>query len=366
MIKGLKRGEFDVVLPRPKNGAGGGEGGGTIKGVQQLPGSGDNGKGAKPEKYSPDIDVPPPPSGGGKGEGDNKSKSAGSGKDGESSGREQDDNNLTASGKIENVGRRGVGGMVTDRESKALQDALGVPYEAPPTAEEIKEEVRKIQPLLDKHTGSREAGVGKGKNVRLLPEAIAKLINPIIDWKSLLRKYIGRIIGDRSEAVMPNRRFSAAGEYVYGSRKSKTKLKTCVIAVDVSGSVGHKELLIMINEIKGIAASRRLKYFEIVYFDHGIQHVEKLNDSEVASYKPTAVGGGGTSFKEPIEYMINVAKKGDLDLAVFMTDGYAALDIPVPKFKDKFIWFVLDHPSFKAPWGNKVVFVDVASGKGRN
>jgi predicted metal-dependent peptidase len=119
----------------------------------------------------------------------------------------------------------------------------------------------------------------------------------------------------------------------------------------------------MINEVKGIAMQNRINDFEIVYFDHGIQKVEKLSVKEVVSYKPTAVGGGGTSFKEPLEYMNQINKKGDLDLAVFITDGYADLNLPVPNFKNKFIWVIIDHASFEAPFGSKIVHITVKEGK---
>jgi predicted metal-dependent peptidase len=211
--------------------------------------------------------------------------------------------------------------------------------------------------------GSRSAGSGKGSRTRLLPDAIAKIVKPLVDWKAALKKYIGRILGDQREAVMPNRRFVSSGDFVYGSRRMKNKLKTCVVAVDVSGSIGFKELVVMINEVKGIAMQNRINDFEIVYFDHGIQHVEKLSGKEVVSYKPTAVGGGGTSFKEPLEYMNQINKKGDLDLAVFITDGYADLNLPVPNFKNKFIWVIIDHASFEAPFGSKIVHITVKEGK---
>jgi hypothetical protein len=419
-MKSLKRNEFDVILPPKKKGQGGGPPPPPtdVNGVQQLPedeedgtsesganstpnaprvvnktgkpqksgsqqrkgkpgseGEGE-GEGSKPSNGKPGAGEPGEGEGEGEGEGskptpggEGGSKPSG-GKPGAGSGkgsskRPDDSGDIEAEvTDVQDLRRRGMGGMITPEESRALQKDLGVPYEAPPDGKEIKEKISRLQPLLDKQGGSTTVGSGKGGAIRLLPDAIAKLVNSIVDWKALLKKYIGRVVGSESEPVMPNRRFVSSGDYVYGSRKAKTKLKTCVIAVDVSGSIGHKELMVMVNEVKGMASAKRLKNFEIVYFDHGIQHVDKIADNQAASYKPAVVGGGGTSFKEPLEYMEKVYKSGNLDLAVFMTDGFADLNLPAPKFKDKFIWMILDHPSFKAPFGNKIVFVDVADGKG--
>lgn len=353
-MKGLKRSEYDIIIPN-KGGdkGGGGEDSMPIPdGVQQWPPTSsrsDAGKKTTSRKInSPVLSSPSSPS---------------SPKNSE----EKHSEEVSATGKITipNVTKRGIGGMLSDKESVQLQKKLGVPIEKPPTEDEIKELVRNYQPLLKKHPGNSGTGSGRGNTIRLLPDAVARLLNTIVDWKALLKKYIGRIVGDEREAIMPNRRYASSGDYIYGSRKAKTKLKTCVIAVDVSGSIGSNELAIMINEVRGVAASKKLKYFEIVYFDDGIQHVEKMSDKEVIKYKPTVVGGGGTSFIEPLEYMNSVAKKGDLDLAIFMTDGYANLNLPIPKFKDKFIWFILDNPAFEAPWANKVVYVDVKNGKGK-
>jgi len=332
-----KRGDFDVLVPKSKTS------------------SGDPGEGMKGVKPIDDTDD--------QNDQDDSQKGSGSGKgeEGEDAGKASK-NVIKGKAKVEDLSRRGMGGILSQDESAKLQKDLGVPHESPPDAKEIKEKVKKLQPLLDKQ-GSTQAGSGKGKYVRTLPDVIARMVNPIVDWKNLLKKYIGTVIGSSTEAIMPNRRFVSSGDYVYGSRKAKTKLKKCVIAVDVSGSIGVKELLIMVNEVKGMAAAKKLKEFEIVYFDHGIQFVEKLSEAQAAVYKPKIVGGGGTSFLEPLEYMEKINKKGELDLAVFMTDGYANLNLPVPKFKNKFIWMILDNPSFKAPFGNKVVFVDVEGGK---
>ena len=139
---------------------------------------------------------------------------------------------------------------------------------------------------------------------------------------------------------------------------------TCVIAVDTSGSMGAKELMTILNEIKGIAQTSRINNFDIVYFDDGIRGIEHLTAGQAKQYAASPPGGGGTTFKEPLEYMEKIRKTGKLDLAIFMTDGYADLNLPVPRYKDKFIWVILDNPSFKAPWGSKLVHIEVPRGKG--
>ena len=50
-------------------------------------------------------------------------------------------------------------------------------------------------------------------------------------------------------------------------------------------------------------------------------------------------------------------KKGKMQLGVFMTDGYANLNLPIPKFKKEFVWVILDNPLFVPPFGNLVVHI---------
>ena len=76
-------------------------------------------------------------------------------------------------------------------------------------------------------------------------------------------------------------------------------------------------------------------------FDCGITQVQSLKKT---MKDVTAVGRGGTSFQEPIDY----AKENDYDGLLILTDGYA----PAPTLPDgmrcKLIWVCQDKSCYEA------------------
>ena len=335
-------------------------------GTETIPGEGEDGKGeGKPGEGKGKGSGKGKPGEGEGGEGDGEGGQGAQPGQGKGSGAGKPGSGETdgSKGTPLEIGGRGIGGVLSPEESKRMQADLGVPYEAPFDESAIKNKLNELYPLLDKSTGSRQAGSGAGNQKRLLPDAIAKILRPVVNWKALLKKFIARTLGKKEEDILPNRRYVAGGDYVQGTKELNNNFNTCVIAVDTSGSMGAKELLTILNEIKGLAQTNRINNFDIVYFDDGIRDVEHLTTAKIKSYNPSPPGGGGTTFKEPLEYMEKIRKTGKLDLAIFMTDGYADLNLPVPRYKDKFIWVILDNPSFKAPWGSKLVHIEVPRGK---
>jgi hypothetical protein len=370
---------MDVIPPDGQSdgeGDGEGDGDGTEKTKSTVTDLKKPGQQSKPESGDGTETIP----GEGKGSGKGKPGEGGEG-EGQGEGGEGGQGSKPGQGKASGAGKpgsgetdgskgtqleiggRGIGGVLSPEESKRMQSDLGVPYEAPFDESAIKNKLNELYPLLDKSSGSRNAGSGAGNQKRLLPDAISKILRPVVNWKALLKKFIARTLGKKEEDILPNRRYVAGGDYVQGTKELNNNFNTCVIAVDTSGSMGAKELLTILNEIKGLAQTNRINNFDIVYFDDGIRDVEHLTTAKIKSYNPSPPGGGGTTFKEPLEYMEKIRKTGKLDLAIFMTDGYADLNLPVPRYKDKFIWVILDNPSFKAPWGSKLVHIEVPRGK---
>ena len=349
----LKRDQFSVLVDSPKDGSGGWPPPPAVKGIENI-------NEDEPEDKE-DSDSQSSDNG-------DKSDKEENGKSNDAKGNPSGKGNATV--EVENIpkksapdfskiGQGGIGGVISPEDSKQMQKDLGVPYEGAPSREEILERTRNLEPELQKHKSPKgDWGDSQGRG-RLLPNVIANLVRPVIDWKNLLKRYIGTIISKKTTPSLPKRRFVSGGLYLGTKKPLERDLKKAIIAVDTSMSMGDDEILTMINEIKGLAESNRIKQFEIVYFDTRIEGIEKLSKEKAMKYKPTSTpGGGGTDFREAIAYMDNAYKEGDMSLAVFMTDGYADLNLPVPRCVEKFIWVILDNRSWKAPWGNKCVYIE--------
>lgn len=348
----LKREEFDVMLPP---GCTDGDGDGeqvTDAGTIDPPPPSDKKKDPKDGKgddKDPKDDKGDDEGGDGAGKGKDGKKDA----KGKGAGDEK-----THDVKIEPI-ESGSGGILTEDQSREMQKDLGVPYEGHGmSADEIKEKINRalIDDTIPEHKGgSKQAGSGKGG----LRNALAKIAKPQVDWRKALKKYIGRNPLGREEKL-GHRNFIHSGDYIWTDRqKDKGAVAEAICAVDVSGSMSDDNVAIILTEIKGMVEAKKVKNTRIVYFHSDIELIVDLKGpGAVKRYQGNKVGSGGTDFRPPIEEMQAAYKKHKLEIALFLTDGHADLNLPKPKFSNKFIWVILDNPGFVPPWGNMCVYVN--------
>ena len=243
----------------------------------------------------------------------------------------------------------GPGGLLTPEQSKQLQEHLGVDVELPQAGDDEKY-AQEARMHMDK-LSSGDQGSGKGA----LRRAVMRLTEPIVDWKSALRRFIGKAMST-TEQYMGSRRHLYKNDYFYAEKRKYDALETAVVAVDTSGSMSPKAIEMILSEVKGIIKAKKIKKTQVVYFDHGIQDIDTVGEKGNFDFSK-AKGGGGTSFIEPLQYMEEQYKKNKMSLAVFMTDGYADLNLPTPSWKNIFVWVILDNPGFTAPFGNMVIHI---------
>jgi len=241
------------------------------------------------------------------------------------------------------------GSMISNEESKKLQEHLGVPVDLPQPGDDEKY-AQEARSHIDKLT-SGDHGSGKGS----LRRSVLRLTEPIVDWKSALRRFIGKAMSS-TELYLGSRRHLYNGDYFYGEKRKYDALESAVVAVDTSGSMSPKAIELILSETRGIIKAKKIRKTQVVYFDHGIQDIDVVGTSSIFDIEK-AKGGGGTSFIEPLQYMNEQYSKGKMSLAVFMTDGYADLNLPTPPWHKIFVWVILDNPGFQAPFGSLVVHI---------
>jgi predicted metal-dependent peptidase len=143
----------------------------------------------------------------------------------------------------------------------------------------------------------------QAKSRGMLPAGIARMVqeiaNPKLDWRTVLRRFIEMSAKNDYTWSQPNRRFVHMGLFLPSLRSEE--LKEIVIAVDTSCSIGQDELDSFAAEINGI-----LEEFEtvatVIYCDAAVAGVEVF-DRETLPVKLQLVGGGGTSFIPPFEWI---------------------------------------------------------------
>jgi predicted metal-dependent peptidase len=207
----------------------------------------------------------------------------------------------------------------------------------------------------DKNT--REASKTPGNVSANLQRLLDELNRPIVNWRSLLKRFIKESI-DKTDYQIPYKRFIHSKQYLPGPAVEDNQLKNVVIAIDTSGSISKEMLDRFITEIKGILGSYSLQDIYILPYDHDLYEKDVLKFRYARQVKINSVpGGGGTSFVPAFKWTDkHIFKKGKkLGVFIYFTDAYGQY----PKKKEvpwhkQVIWFVVNNEQNKIDYGNVI------------
>jgi len=186
---------------------------------------------------------------------------------------------------------------------------------------------------------------------------LAELLEPQVNWREVMRDFVQTTCSgsDYSTWQRPSRRYIGMGHYLpSGISEAVGEL---VIAGDMSGSIGQREISVILTETKEICDTVHPDKVRMLYWDTQVCQDEEYDQHElddlVKSTKPA--GGGGTSVECVPEYI--TAKGIKPQAVVVITDGYLAgswgqWSCPV-------LWVIIDNKSAKPDVG---VAVHVKSG----
>lgn len=173
-----------------------------------------------------------------------------------------------------------------------------------------------------------------------LKKIVTKLLEPSIDWKEVLNKFVTRTIGDHRTWSRPNRRFAHQRVYLPSSFGEKIRL---AIGIDTSASV-NAYLPRFLGELNGIVSNFNYE-IHVIQCDSQIQDYQKYdNDCPLKLENGLEIKGhGGTKLTPIFDYI--TLNSLDIDACVMLTDGYCeefkpenAPDFPV-------LWCVTDTGS---------------------
>ena len=157
-----------------------------------------------------------------------------------------------------------------------------------------------------------------------------------INWRNVFSGFRASILSSKRKLtrMRPNRR--TGFENMGSIRRFDTKL---LVAVDVSGSISTQSLSYFYGVINS-AFRYGFDAVDVIQFDAGVRVVQNLKK---VMRDVLAIGRGGTSFQEPIEY----AHENNYDGLLILTDGYA----PQPQIPDnmrcKIIWVCQDKKCYE-------------------
>ncbi len=158
-----------------------------------------------------------------------------------------------------------------------------------------------------------------------------------INWRNVFSGFRASILSSKRKLtrMRPNRR--TGFENMGSIRRFDTKL---LVAVDVSGSISSESLSYFYGVINS-AFRYGFESIDVIQFDCGVRVVQSLKK---VMREVIAVGRGGTSFQEPIEY----AHEHGYDGLLILTDGYAPEPLLPENMRCKIIWVCQDKKCYEA------------------
>ena len=269
----------------------------------------------------------PPGRGDGKGSGDNESGEG----DGQSSGAGQGDDDSDGDSD-------GGGGTGFDEHDWEGAESL--------SEEETKDLERDIDEAI--RQGALTAGKAGGGGNRGFDD----LLKVQVDWREVLREFVSNtcVGNDYATYARPNRRLLSQGVYM-PSGISET-IEELVLALDTSGSIGQREITVMLTEAASILETVKPNKVRVLYWGSDVVRDEVYEmhelDQMIASTKPR--DGGGTDVRCVTEYM----REHDISpsAVIVLTDGYlyggwGTWTCPV-------LWTILDNENANPDVGKRV------------
>jgi predicted metal-dependent peptidase len=213
------------------------------------------------------------------------------------------------------------------------------------------EERKEIEGKIDK--AIQDGGFLAGVNKVNLPRGLLEALTPEIDWKAEFMDFVTSHVKGNDEYTW--RRFDRrrVADEVYIPGTYSEKMTELVVAADLSGSIGDKQMAEWFGALYAAVQSCRPDIVRVLWWDMDVNAEQIFHedsyDSLLSLLKPR--GGGGTHVGCVSKYMVD--NKINPDCVVVFTDGYVEHN-PVWEIECPTLWLVTENDSFEPPKGQKV------------
>lgn len=190
--------------------------------------------------------------------------------------------------------------------------------------EELREKVKgHIANIVDKAVKHADAQANGWGNIPAnLREDIRKSVSRIVNWKTILRQFIGNL--ERGSKTSSMKRINRRYPYIHPGTKRGYNAKL-LIAVDQSGSVSNEMLILFFNELTSL--TKRVSV-TILPFDCSVADKDMTEWRKGTNPPISRVRGGGTDFNAPTAFANDPKNRGRWDGMLILTDGECSAPIP--------------------------------------
>lgn len=222
------------------------------------------------------------------------------------------------------------------------EDEGGAPPPPPLQQQEAEELTLQWQQRL---AGAAQQAQQAGKMSAIMKRLIEDMLQPQLPWRMLLARFMSSLAKDDYSYTRPsNRRGDPA---IYPSLKS-TQINA-VIGIDVSGSIGNKELSEFVSEINAIKGQVRARITLLACDSELIEGSPYVFEPWEEITIPTEVKGGGSTSFCPVFDWVNAQDQAP-DIVIYFTDAWGEFPSYEPGYPT--IWLIKGKKDI--PWGQRI------------
>jgi predicted metal-dependent peptidase len=172
-----------------------------------------------------------------------------------------------------------------------------------------------------------------GKIPAGIERAFADILNPVMDWREILRKYLVQILPHDFSYMKPHKKSYSSGFFMPSIKREEVNI---TIGVDSSGSIQDIEYAEFLTEIYAMCKQFECLKATIIVCDAAISEVIEI-DSSFDPYAIKGRGYGGTD-SLPVYKWIDTEKNNNIRLLVYFSDGY--INIPPDEKPFHTLWVI--------------------------
>jgi len=211
--------------------------------------------------------------------------------------------------------------------------------------EEKETQAKEVDQAL--RQGEMEHRKVNGGNNGDMERFLSGMLKPKVNWKDVLADFWRSNCSGRDDNTWrtPNRRY--IGMDILLPSTFSQRVGRGVIGGDMSGSVGQREMSLMVSEIVYLASQVQPEQIDLLYWDSAVARHEIYDESNMdtmaTSTKP--MGGGGTNPDCVKRYIAEHSMEPEF--VIMLTDGYVS---SWPDFDCPVLW-VITTKNITAPTG---------------
>jgi len=174
----------------------------------------------------------------------------------------------------------------------------------------------------------------QGKLPAGIDRLFADILNPQLDWKDVLRKYIVQVIPHDFSYTRPSKKSYSCGYYMPMIKREHIEL---CIGVDSSGSISEEEYAEFLTEILAMCRQFECLKATVIVCDAAVHEVMEI-DENFDPYSVKGRGYGGTNSQPVYDWLEENKGLEQVKLLVYFTDGF--INIPNKEYMFPTLWIV--------------------------